>query len=70
MSQSVSYGQMGSLQMHNDAETIECSYCSSEQVEKISSFGTAQLVRQYYCKSCKTVFEYIRWQERETEMNG
>ncbi|WP_443677939.1 PaaD-like zinc ribbon domain-containing protein [Neobacillus rhizophilus] len=44
-------------------EMVQCSFCSSEQVEKISSFGTAQLVRQYYCNSCYSVFEYIRWQE-------
>ncbi|WP_425482030.1 hypothetical protein [Cytobacillus depressus] len=49
--------------MHKENHTIQCSFCSSEDVEKISSFGTAQLVRQYYCSSCKSVFEYIRWQE-------
>ncbi|MGN7298066.1 PaaD-like zinc ribbon domain-containing protein [Ferdinandcohnia sp. SAFN-114] len=46
-------------------ENAQCSFCSSEDVKKISSFGTAQLVRQYYCNECKSVFEYIRWQKEE-----
>ena len=46
-------------------KNVACSFCSSIKVEKISSFGTAQLVRQYYCNHCHSVFEYIRWQEEE-----
>lgn len=52
--------------MSNETSTIQCSFCSSDNVEKISAFGTAQLVRQYYCNSCRTVFEYIRWQASES----
>jgi formate dehydrogenase maturation protein FdhE len=48
--------------MSEENKAIRCSFCSSSDVEKISSFGTAQLVRQYYCNNCRTVFEYIRWQ--------
>ncbi|WP_456061446.1 PaaD-like zinc ribbon domain-containing protein [Alteribacillus persepolensis] len=44
------------------SQAVCCSFCSSEDVTKISSFGTAQLVRQYYCNHCRSVFEYIRWQ--------
>lgn len=46
-----------------DEKKPHCSFCDSHDVEIYSSFGTAQLVRQYYCNSCKSVFEYIRWQE-------
>lgn len=53
--------------MSDEKNTIQCSFCSSENVEKISAFGTAQLVRQYYCNSCHTVFEYIRWQASQTK---
>lgn len=56
--------------MPKESKSVHCSFCSSENVEKISSFGTAQLVRQYYCKNCKSVFEYIRWQEQEEKVNG
>ncbi|MEH7081538.1 hypothetical protein V7139_02185 [Neobacillus drentensis] len=52
--------------MSDQTKAIQCSFCSSENVEKISSFGTAQLVRQYYCNSCRTVFEYVRWQASQS----
>ncbi|WP_438821125.1 hypothetical protein [Desertibacillus haloalkaliphilus] len=29
----------------------------------MAPFGTAQLVRQFYCNDCKSVFEYIRWRD-------
>lgn len=45
---------------------VHCSFCDSTDVEIYSSFGTAQLVRQYYCHCCHSVFEFIRWQEKET----
>lgn len=45
---------------------VHCSFCDATDVEIYSSFGTAQLVRQYYCHRCHSVFEFIRWQEKET----
>jgi formate dehydrogenase maturation protein FdhE len=42
--------------------SIQCSFCDSTDVALMSLFGTAQLVRQYYCNHCHSVFEYIRWQ--------
>jgi hypothetical protein len=47
-----------------NAEKPHCCFCESENVTLISPFGTAQLVRQYYCRSCKSVFEFIRWQQK------
>ncbi|BDG40094.1 hypothetical protein PcaKH16_22330 [Parageobacillus caldoxylosilyticus] len=48
-------------------EAVHCSFCDSTDVTKLSIFGTAQLVSQYYCHQCKSVFEFIRWQkEKET----
>lgn len=40
-----------------------CSFCDSDDVSQLSSFGTAQLVSQFYCNQCKSVFEFIRWQK-------
>jgi formate dehydrogenase maturation protein FdhE len=39
-----------------------CSFCDSIDVTLIAPFGSAQLVRQFYCNDCHSVFEYIRWQ--------
>lgn len=49
--------------MLSKKEEVKCSFCSSKSVKKLSSFGTAQLVRQYYCNQCQSVFEYIRWRK-------
>lgn len=48
-------------------EHPHCSFCGSDDVERISVFGTAQLVRQYYCKKCRSVFEHIRWQDEDQD---
>jgi hypothetical protein len=49
---------------------IQCSFCDSTDVTLMSLFGTAQLVRQYYCNHCHSVFEYIRWQNIPDEKGG
>ncbi|NSL50542.1 PaaD-like zinc ribbon domain-containing protein [Calidifontibacillus erzurumensis] len=43
-----------------------CAFCNSENVELIAPFGTAQLVRQFHCKDCQSVFEYLRWRTEDT----
>jgi transposase-like protein len=48
-------------------ETVYCSFCESENVKLIAPFGTAQLVRQYYCNDCQSIFEYIRWREEDNK---
>jgi len=50
-------------------ETPHCPFCESEDVVLHSNFGTAQLVRQYYCNSCRSVFEFIRWREGQGEQS-
>jgi transposase-like protein len=42
-------------------EKVHCPFCNSDEVSLMSLFGTAQLVRQYYCNHCKSVFESIKW---------
>ena len=45
-----------------EKEQPQCPFCDSRDAVLLSPFGTAQLVRQFYCNSCSSVFEYIRWQ--------
>lgn len=52
--------------MSEEKTTVQCPFCPSDNVERITSFGTAQLVRQYYCNDCHSVFEHIRWQKQQT----
>lgn len=44
----------------------QCPFCSSGNVKKISQFGKAQLVNQYYCEDCRSVFERIRWRQTDS----
>ncbi|WP_430101810.1 hypothetical protein [Peribacillus simplex] len=43
--------------MSVEKESPTCPFCDGKHVELYSSFGTAQLVRQYYCLNCKTFFK-------------
>jgi len=51
------------IKMTTEVNAVKCSFCSSEDVNKIARIGTAQLVSQYYCNHCKSVFEYVRWRD-------
>jgi len=51
--------------MQAQVNGVKCSFCSSENVEKIARIGQAQLVSQYYCNDCRSVFEYVRWRNEE-----
>jgi hypothetical protein len=53
--------------MLDEGKKPHCSFCDSTNVQMMSRFGTAQLVRQYYCISCRSVFEFVRWQEEDED---
>ncbi|GMA51362.1 hypothetical protein GCM10025857_27190 [Alicyclobacillus contaminans] len=40
---------------------VQCPFCGSERVHRLSQFGKAQLVSQYLCDDCRSVFERVRW---------
>lgn len=44
---------------------VTCPFCSGRDTELFSPFGTVASVAQYYCRACRTVFEYVKW-GRET----
>jgi len=39
---------------------IECPFCGSLDTEQFSTFGSALSTSQYYCKGCRTVFEFMK----------
>jgi hypothetical protein len=54
-----------------------CVFCDSRETELVSAFGSHASVSGYWCRSCRTPFEYLRWSgsgRRETagteEMDG
>lgn len=41
--------------------SVRCPHCGETESEQFSAFGSAVSVSQYYCRSCRTVFEYFKW---------
>jgi hypothetical protein len=40
---------------------VECPFCGGSDTEQFSAFGSALSVSQYYCRPCRTVFEWMKW---------
>ena len=49
--------------LHSDAlpDSVRCPHCGETDSEQFSAFGSAVSVSQFYCRSCRTVFEYFKW---------
>lgn len=42
-------------------ESVACPFCDGIETEQFSAFGSAVSVSQYYCRHCRTVFEWMKW---------
>ena len=42
-------------------DSVRCPHCGETDSEQFSAFGSAVSVSQFYCRSCRTVFEYFKW---------
>jgi transposase-like protein len=42
-------------------DEIRCPHCGEEESEQFAAFGSAVSVSQYWCRSCRTVFEAFKW---------
>lgn len=42
-------------------ESVRCPHCGEEESEQFAAFGSSLSVSQYYCRSCRTVFEFFKW---------
>jgi transposase-like protein len=43
--------------------TVRCPFCESTNTRKESDFGTTLAYAQFYCNECRTVFEWLKWEE-------
>ena len=41
-------------------DAVECPFCLGSDTEQFSAFGSALSVGQYYCRTCRTVFEWMK----------
>jgi len=53
--------------MNKIEREIACVFCDSTDVELFSLYGQTLLGSQYYCRSCKAIFEAIRFDDEESE---
>lgn len=60
-----SAGLRGSLTSEAMPASVTCPFCDGSETEQFSAFGSALSVSQYYCRDCRTVFEWMKWHERE-----
>lgn len=44
-------------------ERVPCPFCDGVETELHSPFGTALSVATYWCRSCHTAFEWVKWNE-------
>lgn len=42
-------------------KSVVCPFCDGSETEQFSAFGSAVSVGQYYCRDCRTVFEWMKW---------
>jgi transposase-like protein len=45
---------------------INCPFCESADVAFFSLYGQTLLGSQYYCNSCKSIFEVVRFDDEAT----
>lgn len=43
---------------------VECPFCAGLKTELHSGFGSQLSVATYWCRTCHTAFEWIKWQDR------
>lgn len=46
-----------------EPQAVECPFCRSRDTELIALFGSQMLTSQYYCRSCRTAFEAVKWND-------
>lgn len=42
-------------------ESAPCPFCDGRDTELVNPFGGQLSVAQYWCRKCRTAFEYIKW---------
>jgi len=45
------------------ADAVCCPFCHSADTRREANFGTTLGYAQFYCFSCRTPFEWIKWDE-------
>lgn len=49
------------LASENLPESVTCPFCREDDTHLFAAFGGQASTSQYYCRRCRTVFDYLRW---------
>lgn len=44
---------------------VRCPFCGAPDTVQEAAFGTTHAYSQFYCRACRTPFEWIKWEEHE-----
>ncbi|HEX5724586.1 MAG TPA: hypothetical protein VFX98_03925 [Longimicrobiaceae bacterium] len=44
---------------------VVCPFCRGRDTELVSPFGGQLSVAQYWCRRCRTGFDYIKWEDED-----
>jgi hypothetical protein len=50
------------LPAHGVPESPQCPFCEGRETQVLSAFGGQLSVAQCWCRSCRTGFEYLKWE--------
>ena len=48
-------------------KSAPCPFCDGVDTELVNPFGGQLSVAQYWCRPCRTAFEFIKWDDHEDE---
>ncbi|HEX2211531.1 MAG TPA: hypothetical protein VHG93_27845 [Longimicrobium sp.] len=46
-------------------ESAPCPFCEGTETHLVNPFGGQLSVAQYWCRRCRTAFEFIKWDDHE-----
>ncbi len=50
-------------------KSVECPFCRGRNTVLQSPFGSVLSVAQYYCRRCRTIFEWMKRDLRDPKLN-
>lgn len=57
--------EKGKKQKANGAP-VACPFCGSMETQQETDFGTTLAYAQFYCRQCRTPFEWIKWEDKNS----
>lgn len=46
-------------------ESAPCPFCDGTETHLVNPFGGQLSVAQYWCRRCRTAFEFIKWDDHD-----